>query len=93
VDRAEERVPVFGARALGRIPRYGLLAPAHKCTHLATALGAPSPQPALIESVAAFLRRASAIEYARYLHCGSGQLRVVAVFRPKARLPDTRGPP
>ena len=79
-----------------RIRHYGLLAPAHKRTHLAAAraaLGAPSPQPALIESVAAFLRRVSHIEYARCPHCGSGQFRLVAVIRPKARLPDPRGPP
>ena len=79
-----------------RIRHYGLLAPAHKRTHLAAAraaLGAPSPQPALIESVAAFLRRVSHIEYARCPHCSSGQFRVVAVIQPKARLPDPRGPP
>ena len=79
-----------------RIRHYGLLAPAHKRTHLAAAraaLGAPSPQPALIESVAAFLRRVSHIETARCPHCSSGQFRVVAVIRPKARLPDPRGPP
>ena len=79
-----------------RIRHYGLLAPAHKRTHLAAAraaLGAPSPQPAPIESVAAFLRRVSHIETARCPHCGSGQLRLVAVIRPKARLPDPRGPP
>ena len=79
-----------------RIRHYGLLAPAHKRTHLAAAraaLGAPSPPPALLESVAAFLRRVSHIETARCPHCSRGQFRVVAVIRPKARLPDPRGPP
>lgn len=79
-----------------RIRHYGLLAPAHKRTHLAAAraaLGAPSPQPAVIESVAAFLRRVLTLEYARCPHCSSGQFRVVAVIRPERRLPDPRGPP
>jgi hypothetical protein len=79
-----------------RIRHYGLLAPAHKRTHLAVAraaLGAPSPQPVVIESVAAFLRRVLTLEYARCPHCSSGQFRVVAVIRPKARLPDPRAPP
>ena len=70
-----------------RIRHYGLLAPAHKRKHLAAAraaLGAPSPQPALIESVAAFLRRVAHIETARCPHCGSGQLRLVAVIRPQS---------
>ena len=79
-----------------RIRHYGLLAPAHKRRHLAAAraaVGAPSPQPAVIESVAAFLHRVSHIEYARCPHCSRGQFRVVEVIRPKARLPDPRGPP
>ena len=79
-----------------RIRHYGLLAPAHKRTHLAAAraaLGAPSPQPVVIETVAAFLRRVSHIECARCPHCSSGQFRVVAVIRPARRLPDPRGPP
>ena len=79
-----------------RIRHYGLLAPAHKRTHLAAAraaLGAPSPQPVVIETVAAFLHRVSHIEYARCAHCSRGQFRVVAVIRPARRLPDPRGPP
>jgi hypothetical protein len=47
----------------------------------------------VIETVAAFLHRVSHIEYARCPHRSSGQFRLVAVFRPKARLPDPRGPP
>ena len=49
---------------------YGLLAPARR-THLAAAraaLGAPLPQPVVIESVAAFLHRVSHIEYGRRPH-------------------------
>jgi hypothetical protein len=79
-----------------RIRHYGLLAPAHKRAHLAAAraaLGAPPPQPEAIESVAAFLHRVSHIKYAGCPHCSSGQFRLVAVFRPKARLPDPRAPP
>ena len=79
-----------------RIRHYGLLAAAKKKNGLAAAraaLGAPSPQPAAIESVAAFLHRVSHIEYARCPHCGSGQFRVVAAIQPKVRLPDPRGPP
>jgi len=79
-----------------RIRHYGLLSPTRKKLGLAAAraaLGAPSPQPAAIESVAAFLHRVSRIETARCPHCGSGQLRVVAVIRPEPRLPHPRGSP
>jgi hypothetical protein len=79
-----------------RIRHYGLLAGARKKNALAAAraaLGSPSPLPAVIESVASFLRRVSHIEYARCPQCGRGQFRVVAAIRPPGRLPNPTGPP
>jgi hypothetical protein len=93
IDRFVQHVLPTGFK---RIRHYGLLAAAKKnnaLTAARAALDAPAPQPALIESVAAFLRRVSGIEYARCPHCGRGQFRVVAAIQPKARLPDPRGPP
>ena len=54
IDRFLQHVLPCGFK---RIRHYGLLAPAHKRTHLAAAraaLGAPPPQPVVIETVAAF---------------------------------------
>ncbi len=93
IDRFLQHVLPCGFK---RIRHYGLLSATRKRAGLAAArvaLGAPSPQPALIESVAAFLHRVSHIEYARCPHCGSGQFRVVALIRPAHRLPEPRGPP
>jgi hypothetical protein len=93
IDRFLQHVLPGGFK---RIRHYGLLAPAHKRTHLAAAraaLGAPSPQPALIESVAAFLRRVLTLEYGRCPHCSRGEFRAVAVIRPQRCLPVPRGPP
>jgi Putative transposase/Transposase zinc-binding domain len=93
IDRFLQHVLPCGFK---RIRHYGLLSPARKKIGLAAArvaLGTPSPQPAVIESVAAFLRRVLTIEYARCPHCASGQFRVVAVIRPERRLPDPRRPP
>jgi len=93
IDRFLQHVLPCGFK---RIRHYGLLSAARKKVGLAAAraaLGAPLPPPALIESVAAFLRRVSRIEPARCPHCGSGQFRVVAPIQPKGRLPHPRGPP
>jgi hypothetical protein len=93
IDRFLQHVLPCGFK---RIRHYGLLSPARKKIGPAAArvaLGTPSPQPAVIESVAAFLRRVLTIEYARCPHCASGQFRVVAVIRPERRLPDPRRPP
>lgn len=93
IDRFLQHVLPGGFK---RIRHYGLLAATRKRAGLATArvaLGAPSPPPAVIESVAAFLRRVLTIEYARCPHCGSGQFRVIAAIQPKGRLPHPRGPP
>ena len=75
-----------------RIRHYGLLAAAKKRAGLAaarTALAVPPPQPAVIESVAEFMRRVARIEIAVCRHCG-GSLRVTAPLPPQ-RLP--RAPP
>jgi hypothetical protein len=93
IDRFLQHVLPCGFK---RIRHYGLLAAASKKVSLIAAraaLGAPSPPPAVIESVAAFLLRVSAIEYARCPHCGCGEFLGVAVIRPKRRLPDPRGQP
>jgi len=53
-------------RGFKRIRHYGLLGAAHKNARLAaarTALAAPQPQPAVIESVAAFMQRVAKIEW------------------------------
>jgi hypothetical protein len=79
-----------------RIRHYGLLSPARKKDALAAArqaLGAPAPQPAVIESVAQFLGRVARIEHLNCPHCGCGQFRVVAVMAPQPRLYRPRGPP
>lgn len=79
-----------------RIRHYGLLGPAHKTVHLATAraaLGAPPPQAAVIESVAAFMQRVARIAWDRCPHCHVGRFEVVQPI-PPARVPRTeRGPP
>jgi len=93
IDRFLQHVLPCGFK---RIRHYGLVSAARKKVGLAAAraaLGAPIPPPAVIESVAAFLRRVSHIEYARCPHCSSGQFRVVAAIRPAGRLPHPRGPP
>lgn len=82
-------------RGFKRIRHYGLLGPAHKTASLAAAraaLAAPQPDPAVIESVAAFLQRVSHIEWERCPHCRCGQFVAVQAIPPAPRsLP--RGPP
>ena len=79
-----------------RIRHYGLLAPAKKTERLAlarVALDAPTPEPAVIESVDAFLRRVAKIEACACPAC-QGRLRVVAVLAPvRHGSVDARGPP
>jgi hypothetical protein len=58
-----------------RIRHIGLLAPAHKASQLAlacAALDAPVPDPAVIESVEAFMQRVARIEWRACPHCGAG---------------------
>ena len=73
-----------------RIRHYGLLSPARKKVGLAAAraaLDVPPPQPAVIESLADFMRRVARPQ------CGVGQFRLVASILPQRRLPTPRGPP
>lgn len=77
-----------------RIRHYGLLSPARKKVGLAaarSALAVPPPEPAIIESVAAFLRRIARLESMSCPQCG-GTLRVTATLLPLPRAP-ARGPP
>jgi hypothetical protein len=80
-----------------RIRHYGLLGPAAKAVKLAqarAALAMPAPDPVVVESVAAFMRRIERIGWARCPHCGQGD------FVPTATIPmptrpalHARGPP
>ncbi len=77
-----------------RIRHYGLLSPARKKEGLAAArsvLAMPSPEPAIIESVATFLHRVARLESMSCPHCG-GQFRVTATLLPQSGA-KARGPP
>ena len=79
-----------------RIRHYGLLAPAYKTRRLAqarSALAAPTPEPEVVESVAAFMDRVAGIDWARCPAC-AGHFVVTAVITPQ-RLhgPLAHGPP
>lgn len=77
-----------------RIRHYGLLSPARKKIGLAaarSALAAPPPEPAIIESVAAFMSRVARLASMCCPHCG-GQFRVTATLLPQ-RGATARGPP
>jgi len=80
-----------------RIRHYGLLGPAGKTTKLAqarAALSAPTPNPLVLESVDAFMRRINRIEWLRCAHCGNGRFVPSAPIAPApARGPPLRGPP
>lgn len=79
-----------------RIRHYGLLAPGGKRQRLAAArqaLDVPPPEPAVIESVEAFLKRVANIEWLRCPHCRKGEFRPVQGFPPPRRLPPAMGPP
>ena len=83
-------------RGFKRIRHYGLLGPAHKSAHLAaarTALDAPQPQPAVIESLAAFMLRVAKIEWAACPHCRLGQFKLLLAIAPQPRCQSSRGPP
>ena len=75
-----------------RIRHYGLLGPAHKAANLAAAraaLEAPAPDPVVVESVEAFMRRVAGIEWMNCPHCREGRFVVVQAI--PAHLP--RAPP
>jgi hypothetical protein len=80
-----------------RIRHYGLLGPAGKAVKLAkarAALSAPTPDPVVMESVQAFMRRIQRHEYLRCTHCGRGQFVPTAPIVPvPLRLLHLRGPP
>jgi len=80
-----------------RIRHYGLLGPAGKAAKLAqarAALSVPPPDPLVVESVEAFMRRIDRHEWSRCPHCGKGQFvttaTIAAVPLPLLHL---RGPP
>ena len=78
-----------------RIRHYGLLGPAGKATKLPqarAALSAPTPDPAVIESVEAFMGRIQRLEYLRCTHCDNGRFVPSAPIAP-LRVPPLRGPP
>ena len=80
-----------------RIRHYGLLGPAGKAARLAqarAALAVPAPDPVIVESVAAFLRRIDRIGWTRCTHCGQGTFVPTAALPPTPpRGPFSRGPP
>ena len=77
-----------------RIRHYGLLSPARKKLGLAaarSALAVPPPETAIVESVAAFLRRIARLESMACPHCG-GQFLVAASLLPLT-MRNARAPP
>ncbi|MDZ4252046.1 MAG: transposase [Sulfuritalea sp.] len=80
-----------------RIRHYGLLGPAGKTAKLAqarVALAVPAPDPVIVESVAAFMRRIDRIEWARCPHCGQGAFVTTAAIVPIPLVVRfSRGPP
>lgn len=80
-----------------RIRHYGLIGPAHKAARLAAAraaLDASAPDPIVVESVEAFMRRIDRHEWSRCPHCGKGQFVPTApIALAPLRLLHLRGPP
>lgn len=80
-----------------RIRHYGILGPAGKSARLAqarAALSVPAPDPVVVESVAAFMRRIDRAEWARCPHCGKGAFVPTAAIAPTPiRVRFSRGPP
>lgn len=80
-----------------RIRHYGLLASCHKRKKLAAcrfALHAPEPDPAVIETVDAFMQRVAHVNITRCAHCTSGVMQVIEEIAPKRIfMPLTTGPP
>ena len=80
-----------------RIRHYGVIGSAHKTAHLAAAraaLDAPAPDPIVVESVEAFMRRIDQHQRMCCPHCGKGQFVTTATI---AAMPlpllHLRGPP
>ncbi|MGB5080713.1 MAG: IS91 family transposase [Burkholderiales bacterium] len=80
-----------------RIRHYGLLGPAGKAVKLAqarAALSAPVPEPLVVESLEAFMRRIDRLECSRCPHCGKGHFVPTAPIAPAPlRWRYLRGPP
>lgn len=80
-----------------RIRHYGILGPAGKAAKLAqarAALAVPLPDPVIVESVAAFMRRIERHEWARCRQCGQGNCVPTAPLAPVPKCsPPLRGPP
>jgi hypothetical protein len=80
-----------------RIRHYGLIGPAHKAVRLAAARGAldaPAPDPVVVESVEAFMRRIEQHQRLRCPCCGRGQFVPTAPIAPvPLPLLHLRGPP
>ncbi|OGA34776.1 MAG: transposase [Betaproteobacteria bacterium RIFCSPLOWO2_12_FULL_64_23] len=80
-----------------RIRHYGLIGPAHKAVRLAAAraaLDAPAPNPLVVESVEAFMRRIDQHQRLRCPHCAKGQFVSMAPIAPvPLPLLHLRGPP
>ncbi|MBT0964116.1 transposase [Denitromonas sp. IR12] len=76
-----------------RIRHYGLLVPAHKRPRLAAAraaLGAPQPNPRVLETVADFLKRIDRLESMRCPHCG-GRMVMAGTLAPVRPGQQARG--
>jgi hypothetical protein len=68
-----------------RIRHYGLLGPAGNASKLAqarVALGAPTLDPAVVESVQAVMQRIERDEYLRCPHCSTGHFVTTATIVP-----------
>jgi len=80
-----------------RIRHYGVLGPAGKAVKLAqvrAALAVPPPDPPVVESVAAFMRRIDRLAWTRCRHCGQGNCVPTAALAPlRGRAPPLRAPP
>jgi hypothetical protein len=80
-----------------RIRHYGLLGPAGKAAKLArtrAALSVPAPDPALVESVAAFVQRVGRMDWLRCPHCQIGHFVPTQTIPPmRGTRPPLRGPP
>ena len=79
-----------------RIRHDGLLANCHEREQLAlcrSALDMPTPDPAVIESSDAFMRRVADIDVARCTCCGHGTFRFMEAIAPARHAANARGPP
>lgn len=79
-----------------RIRHYGLLGAAHKAANLARvreALEAPVPDPIVVESMEAFMRRLAGIEWLHCPHCHEGRFQVVQAIPPHLPRAPPREPP